>query len=111
MQISFNSIRLGFNLFARPVFLLICGLVADAYAQSVTSGPALQVLAIFADWFVIGALLVGMCWFLYSCWRLWGAIRGAGENCYSCGMPTRYIGDGRYGPYYKCMACDMNRKA
>lgn len=111
MQFNLNNIRLGLNLFATPVFLLICGLVAGAYAQSITVSPYLQALTTFVDWLVDGVLLVGIGWFLISCWRLWGAYRGVGENCHSCGMPTRYMDKGRYGPYYKCMACGVNRKA
>lgn len=108
---NINSIRLGFNLFAQPVLLLICSLCAQNFAGLLNASPYLLVLTTFVDWGIKGALLISSFWILSSCWRLWGAFRGVGENCHACGMPTKLIDPGKYSPHYRCMACGLNRKA
>lgn len=111
MNISLNSIRLGLNLFALPVFLLICSLCAASFTTFLSSQPYLLTIATAIDWLVTGMLLLSVLLLISSCWKLLNAFRGKGENCHSCGMPTKLIDPGRYGPHYRCMACGISRKA
>jgi hypothetical protein len=47
--------------------------------------------------------------FLYSSYRYWKWDEGDdAEICRVCGGITAYR-EGRFGPYYKCMACGKNR--
>jgi len=43
--------------------------------------------------------------------KLWVWIKGEGDRCSRCDGITVYKPDGRYGPYFKCLACNANEKA
>jgi hypothetical protein len=62
-----------------------------------------------APW-VFSALSLGaFLWSVCQTFKLWRWNQGEGEFCHSCGgMVVRK--EGRYGPYFKCLACNTNRK-
>lgn len=43
--------------------------------------------------------------------KLWLWIKGQGDRCDRCDGITAYKPNGRYGPYFKCLACNSNEKA
>jgi len=48
---------------------------------------------------------------ILSLHKLWVWNKGEGDRCYRCDGITVYKPDGRYGPYFKCLACNANEKA
>lgn len=44
-------------------------------------------------------------------YKLWVWCKGEGDRCDRCDGITVYKPDGRYGPYFNCLACNSNAKA
>jgi hypothetical protein len=107
----FNNVRLALNLFGLPTALASLGLYAGSAIEPFNSHVYLRPIVSVIEWLALGALLVASVLFLSGGWRLWRALSGEGENCYSCGMPTMLIDPGKYSPHYRCMACGTNRRA
>lgn len=108
---SFNDLRLFVNLFGLPVGFCICALVAEGQIEGMQASPVLASFAVLFTWGAIGLWIAGAITFAFGAWKLWCAWRGIGENCHTCGMPTRFINPGRYSPHYRCMRCGTNRNA
>lgn len=108
---SFSSIRLAFNLFFTPMILLILALIATSADDRLGSQPMLASLEALFHWGSVGLLGAAVGTLGWSIWRISQAMRGVGELCHNCGMPTRFISPGRYSPHYRCMACGTNRRA
>lgn len=43
--------------------------------------------------------------------KFWVWAKGEGDRCDRCDGITIYKPDGRYGAYFKCLACNTNEKA
>ena len=114
---NFNKIL--FKLYIFPALLLIGSLVVPYILNTVIPnhfaatamlsgiGKQTQSLAPMAGLILLGASLL---WGLFSSFELWQWFKGTGgEICHNCGGMTSYHHKGRWGPYYKCMACGKNR--
>jgi hypothetical protein len=108
---DFNQIRLAFNLFFKPVMLVLVSLFALNLIEVAAMQPMLLPLTRIASYGIVGVLLLSGYLFVQSVWLLMNLVRGVGESCHNCGMPVRYVSPGRYGPYYKCLACGTNRRS
>lgn len=104
-----NQLRLLANLYRAPLILVAISI----YVQSLDfQGHMLLVtLAEPVYWLSLCALVVAALLIVSASWKMWQASRGMGDLCHQCAMPARYIGDGRYGAYFRCMACGSNRRA
>lgn len=114
---NFNKMIIKLYLF--PILLLIGSLVIpfifntvvpNHFAQSTMLsgiGKQTQSIAPIAGLILLGASTL---WTLFSSFELWQWFKGSGgETCHKCGGMTKYHPNGRWGPYYKCMACGKNR--
>jgi hypothetical protein len=108
---DFNQIRLAFNLFFKPLMLFLVSLLAMNLIEVAAMQPMLVPLTKIASYGIIGVLLLASYLLAQSVWLLVRVARGIGESCHGCGMPVRYVSRGRYGPYYRCMACGANRRS
>lgn len=108
---SFNSVRLAFNLFFTPLILFIFAVVASFAVDRLENQAMLQSVVPLVQWGSVGLLVAAVSTLELGIWKLSQAMRGVGELCHSCGMPTRFISPGRYSPHYRCMACGVNRRA
>jgi hypothetical protein len=63
----------------------------------------------FAPWVGAGFLIIAVMWFSYSSYRLWQWYYGHGDFCYECGGVTDFK-IGKYGAYYKCLACGRSHR-
>lgn len=114
-----NINRMILRLYAYPILLLIGSFLAMYILGSFISNQLSQTslfLGIgdqtksFAP--TVGLILLGasLLWGLFSSFELWQWFNGrGGETCHNCGGMTVYHPNGRYGPYFKCMACGKNR--
>lgn len=108
---SFNSVRLAFNLFFTPLIFFILAMVASSAVDRFENRPMLEPLAALIHWGSVGLFVAAVATLGWSIWIVSQAVRGVGELCHNCGMPTRFISPGRYSPHYRCMACGANRRA
>jgi hypothetical protein len=108
---NLNHLRLYLNLFAAPGICVFGGAAARFVGREFAAMPMLAGLVSLTSLVSTAAFLVAMAFFARSCWRLYQAEAGIGEACHSCGSPVAYVDDGRYGPYFKCLACSTNRAA
>lgn len=108
---SINHIRLGLNLFFMPAAFAVFAILADSAAQAMAKSAHLKPLSDLVSYGVLFLSAVAGYLTLSGFWRLWCSYQGIGENCHSCGMPTRLIDPGRYSPHYRCLACGTNRRA
>ncbi len=79
--------------------------IPNHFADTTLSGIGKQTqnLAPMAGLVLFGA---SMLWGVFSSFELWQWFNGrGGEICHNCGGITVYNSKGRYGPYFKCMAC------
>lgn len=62
-----------------------------------------------ASWVFWALFLAAFLWSARQSLKVWRWYQGEGECCHSCGgmVSHKY---GRYGPYFKCLACGVNRK-
>lgn len=109
-MMDFNQIRLCFNLFFKPVVLVVLGFCAMNLVDAAATQPMLVPLAKIATYGIVGIFMLAAYLLAHGAWLLVKAERGIGESCHNCGMPVRYVSPGRYGPYYHCMACGSNRR-
>ena len=108
---NLNYIRLGLNLFLKPIFLAILAVIAKFGALKMTQTVYLKPLSEYADYGSLFLCALAVTFLLYGYWMLWRSYHGVGENCHSCGMPVRLIDPGKYSHHYRCMACGTNRRA
>jgi hypothetical protein len=114
-----NLNKMLFKLYAFPILLLVGSLIVpyilstvipNHFAQSAILtgiGKQTQSIAPMAGLILLGASLL---WGLFSSFELWQWTKGrGGETCHNCGGMTEYHPNGRYGPYFKCIACGKNR--
>lgn len=57
----------------------------------------------------LGLMSVSMLTAISSGFRLWRWTQAKGDSCYNCGGIAEFR-HGRYGYYYKCLACGKGRK-
>ena len=108
---NINNIRLAFNLFFKPVVIFVLATITTLGIERLESQPMLRSLVPIIQWGASGLFVAATFILGWSIWKISQAVRGVGELCYGCGMPTRYLSPGKYSPYYRCMACGMNRRA
>lgn len=108
---NINQIRLGFNLFFTPLLFFFLMIVTLSAMDSVESRPMLRTLLPLIQWIAFGLLAGTVATSAWGIWKVSQAMRGVGELCHGCWMPTRFISPGRYSPHYRCMACGTNRRA
>lgn len=108
---NINPIRLAINLFLRPLILFILVMITSATMKHLENQATLKSLVPLIQWGSIGLLVAALATLGWGIWKISQVVRGVGELCYSCGMPTRFISPGRYSPHYRCMACGVNRRA
>ena len=108
---NLNRLRLCFNLFWAPGLLLLAALLGDHQVGTLSGQPMLATLGVLLGYAISAAYGVALALILWSGYRLVRAELGLGECCDNCGGPVRHIGTGRYGPYYKCLACGSNRSS
>jgi len=114
-----NFNKMLFKLYLFPIFLLIGSIVVPYILNNTIpnhfadtplfSGIGKQTQSIAP---MAGLILfaTSMLWGFFSSFELWQWFnRKGGEICHNCGGMTEYHSNGRYGPYYKCMACGKNR--
>ncbi len=118
-----NQTKMCIRLFMPPVFLIISGLIfqyfSDSSLQQVSSTAHTantihvaslvgQILSYF-DLLASLVMLLGLLWGIWQTYRLWQWENGNIDNCcHVCGgivIEKR----GRWGAYYKCLACSNNR--
>lgn len=102
------------RLYMGPVFLLVVAALAQHMAGGLVENSRSGMIAgVIANgltqviyWAVAGLLAWAALWFLLSSWRLWKWHQGeSGEQCcHHCGGLMDSL-NGRYGGYYKCLAC------
>ena len=106
------------KLYAIPLMLLAASVFAayfinaigDALLQNKDFAPFGVKIASFAVW-VSGCLLASsLAWGAYSSRRIWMWSQGRSNEpvCHNCGGLVQ-MNDGRYGFYYRCMACGKTR--
>jgi hypothetical protein len=90
--------------------LLVLGVLIPALFANNKKLSALGVLSTQAAFWVFWALFpVVLLWSICQILKFWRWKQGEGEFCHSCGGMVVYK-EGRYGPYFKCLACNKNRK-
>jgi hypothetical protein len=113
--------KMIFRLYAIPFLLLLGSLFADYFLGDWLPSRFAGVMIIsqlsekassFAPWASGGLLVLSLAWAAHSSWRLWKWQQGGnGEPCcHVCGG-LMDLHDGRYGLYYRCLACGNTRKA
>lgn len=108
--------RMLFNLYKLPTFFLFLSVVILLVIpknDSTASGSVIDFSSLliqfkyFGAWASLLALSVSLLLFLFSSFRIYRWTKGKGELCFQCGGIKVYR-HGRYGPYYKCLACGKN---
>ena len=103
------------RLFVIPLLLLagaaILALLLPWFADQLqTSAIVSQASLTVRNWtpYVIGAFLAAsVITAAVQGWELWQWRRGDREICHRCGGMVEHK-SGRYGPYWRCLACDKN---
>ncbi|MCK5121498.1 MAG: hypothetical protein KAQ91_05920 [Methylococcales bacterium] len=105
------------RLYAWPMILLLFSLLLQTQAESaqviVKKVPLLTMVGNFINigmlWGSLLVLGVAVILFLYESLKLWHWYKGSDDEvCHVCtGMVSHR--KGKYGPYYKCLACGSNR--
>lgn len=108
---NLNQVRLAFNLFFTPLALFSLAMITSSAIDRFENHPMLLPLVVLIQWGSVGLFVAAGSTFGWGIWKISQAVRGVGELCYSCGMPTRFISPGRYSPHHRCMACGVNRQA
>ncbi len=101
------NLRLTINMFGLPALFFVCSIGLQLIRVPIR--PAFSSV----DPFIVGIsllfLIIAIGWACRSIWVLVQAHRGIGDLCHECGMPAKLVEPGRFGPYFKCMACGSNR--
>lgn len=111
--------RMLFHLYIRPFLLILAAPltlyclgseIPEAFSATRYLAPLGQTIASAAPWISISFLLFGLLWGINSTIRYWRWSQGGEECCYLCGGLVDKK-NGRYGLYYKCLACGKTRSA
>jgi hypothetical protein len=112
--------RMLLRLYAYPILLLVAsptaGYFLGVWIPSRFAGPVIEQLgqqaASIAPWISGGLLIGSLLWGAYSTLRFWRWYQGTSEEtcCHVCGGLVD-MKEGRYGLYYKCLACGKTRSA
>ena len=79
-------------------------------SSTVLEGVARGILPI-ADIGILVFLGLASLTAMHGLYRFYSWERDKENSCRYCTGITNYIADGRYRPYYKCLACNRNDKA
>jgi hypothetical protein len=101
--------RLFFNMFGAPIAFLIAGYLLLSSGWGLYDNAMFGQLAIYLIYPGYICAAVSLLIMLTNAWKMWRAYQGKGELCDKCSYPTRYVQNGRYGPYFKCWNCGANR--
>lgn len=102
--------RLFLRTLGVPLVCLIAAHLFMNVADTAAASPYLYQLAPYARYISGGLWLFALGLVIYNCMRVVRAIRGQDHDaCHRCDMPTSYIANGRYGPYFHCWGCGENR--
>jgi hypothetical protein len=108
--------RVPIFFFIGTLFFLFLEILVPEYQENSLNTPLSPLLISLKQNIEMGCLwgslifTVLLCLsFLYSSYRYWKWYEGDNaETCRVCGGITTYR-DGRFGPYYNCLACGKNR--
>jgi len=112
-----NQSKMLVRLYALPAILMLFYFFlltqADTAQDIAKTKNLLRVVSSFISnglwWGSLISLGASTILFLYATFRLWQWGKGADvETCHSCGCMVSHK-NGRYGPYYKCLACGSNK--
>lgn len=105
------------RLYAFPVFFVLIAFVVMYVLHTFIPNSFTGNFSTFAEKSksiapLIGACLMGIGLILgaINSYKLWQWTKGNYPDCcHVCGGMTNYHANGRYGAYFKCMACGKNR--
>jgi len=110
--------RMVFRLYIGPVLLLILAIFAQFMTNHIVeTGKTSAMTGIIANgiapifyWAFIGLIAWSSLWALFSTWCLWKweQVDSNEPCCHVCGGLLD-LKNGRYGYYYKCLACGKTR--
>lgn len=101
--------RLFLKVWGMPGALLLGGYLFLSAADTVAASRYLSGLESLVANAGIASAGAGVLLAGWNLWRVWRAYKGIGESCHLCGYPVSHIANGKYGPYYKCWNCGINR--
>jgi len=112
-----NTGRMLLRLYMFPILLFIGSLIVSYILGTILPNGFSGNFSILGEKArsitpIAGVSLLGFSglWFIVNSYKLWQWDRGNGyDACHVCGGLTSYHANGRYGPYFKCMACGKNR--
>lgn len=101
--------RFAINLFAVPALALCISFLLQDAADKMSALTHLIQVAPYLNHAGGAWVLIAIVSLLWSSWRVYRACQGSDTTaCEHCGMPTSHK-QGRYGPYFKCWNCGLNR--
>ena len=94
-------------------FVLALGaeLLVSSWGDQKLLAGVLKGILPFLKYGLFGLLVAIVISTILSLHKLWVWNKGEGDRCFRCDGITVYKPDGRYGPYFKCLACNANEKA
>jgi len=104
------------RLYAWPMLSLLVSALLSLYCgypKEATRQPLATINQMLDTWACYGAallLLLCVVGAIYASYRLWRWQRGEEEVCYTCGGIVNLL-HGRWGYYYKCLACGNTQSA
>lgn len=109
--------RMLIALFFWPVTLIIgsvilsfiIDLILHSLAGLFKAAPLDGTIFQYFQYIPLTVFTVGIVKGLYQGYLFWSWQNGDQDCCFNCGGMTKYIPDGRYGPYVKCLKCRTNR--
>jgi len=107
----FVSLRLVANVLALPVACAIIAVLLSMYISTPRNDIWSAAITPIAEYLRLAAVAFATAHMAWRGVQILRAMYGFGELCHHCGMPTKYIHRGRYGPYLRCIACGTNRRA
>lgn len=95
------------------LFVLVLGteLLVSSWGDQKLLAGALQGILPFAKYGLFGLMGATLISIIAALHKLWFWNKGEGDRCRRCDGITVYKPDGRYGPYFKCLACNANEKS
>jgi hypothetical protein len=104
-----HEIRLLFNMMKAPaLFFVLAGLLAFS-AGLLARTAHIAPLAHFLHMGCAISVVAGAILLLYNSVVSLRAEYGKGNVCPACSGPCKFVSNGRYGPYWKCLKCGQNR--
>ena len=109
--------RMIFRLYIVPSLLLFASLASswlfgEAIPDHLAKSKILYGLAStsykFASWVSLCLLAASLIGYVAQSYKLWQWRNCRGDFCVNCGG-IAVARNGRYGPYYHCLACGINR--